>query len=90
MKWTVRKTSTVQKGCLDAKRSQLCCPYDFIGKKVKYDNGILAVANRIFETWLYNLYLSTADMQNSRLYSASLLDKNGILYHNKAVTTGIR
>ncbi|MGN0277650.1 MAG: AAA-like domain-containing protein [Hominisplanchenecus sp.] len=43
---------------------------------VKNDNGILAVANRIFETWLYNLYLSTADMQNSRLYSASLLDKN--------------
>ena len=37
---------------------------------------MLAVANRIFETWLYNLYLSTADMQNKYLYSLSLLDKN--------------
>lgn len=30
---------------------------------VKNQNGVLAVANRIFDTWLYNLYLSTAEMQ---------------------------
>ena len=34
------------------------------------------MANRIFETWLYNLYLSTADMQKKDIYAASLLDKN--------------
>lgn len=43
---------------------------------VKNQNGVLAVANRIFETWLYNLYLSTADMQKKDIYAASLLDKN--------------
>ena len=43
---------------------------------VKNQNGTLAVSNRIFETWLYNLYLSTADMQNKDLYALSLLDKN--------------
>lgn len=43
---------------------------------IRNQNGMLAVANRIFETWLYNLYLSTADMQNKYLYSLSLLDKN--------------
>ena len=30
---------------------------------VKNENGVLAVSNRIFETWLYNLYLSSAEMQ---------------------------
>lgn len=43
---------------------------------VKNQNGVLAVANRIFETWLYNLYLSSADMQKKDIYAASLLDKN--------------
>lgn len=43
---------------------------------VKNQNGTLAVSNRIFETWLYNLYLSTAEMQSKDIYSASLHDKN--------------
>lgn len=43
---------------------------------VKNQSGVLAVANRIFETWLYNFYLSTADMQSKAIYSASLLDRN--------------
>ena len=43
---------------------------------VKEQNGVMVVANRIFETWLYNLYLSTAEMQNKTIYAASLLDKN--------------
>ncbi len=30
---------------------------------VRDNNGVLAISNRIFETWLYNLYLSTAEMQ---------------------------
>lgn len=43
---------------------------------VKNQNGVLVIANRIFETWLYNLYLSAADMQNQEIYRASLQDKN--------------
>lgn len=43
---------------------------------VKNQNGILVIANRIFETWLYNFYLSTDEMQNTTIYSSSLSDKN--------------
>ena len=43
---------------------------------VKNKNGMLVVANRIFETWLYNFYLSAADMQKKEIYAASLMDKN--------------
>ena len=43
---------------------------------VKKKNGMLVVANRIFETWLYNFYLSAADMQKKEIYAASLMDKN--------------
>ena len=42
---------------------------------VKNENGVLVVSNRIFETWLYNLYLSSADMQKKEIYAASLMDK---------------
>lgn len=43
---------------------------------VKNENGVLVVSNRIFETWLYNLYLSSAEMQKKEIYAASLMDKN--------------
>ena len=43
---------------------------------VKNQNGVLMIANRIFETWLYNLYLSASEFQNSPIYSASTIDKN--------------
>ena len=46
---------------------------------VKNQNGMLAVSNRIFETWLYNLYLSAADMQSKEIYTASLQDKNQVI-----------
>ena len=42
---------------------------------VKNQNGMLAVANRIFETWLYNLYLSSSKLQKSPVYSASTMEK---------------
>ena len=42
---------------------------------VKNENGVLVVSNRIFETWLYNLYLSSAEMQKKEIYAASLMDK---------------
>lgn len=43
---------------------------------IKNQNGKVAIANRIFETRLYNYYLSTAEMQGKEIYSKSLLDKN--------------
>ncbi len=38
--------------------------------------GSVRIANRIFETRLYNFYLSETEIQNEDIYKASLLDKN--------------
>ncbi|MDO4326328.1 MAG: AAA-like domain-containing protein [bacterium] len=35
---------------------------------IKNQNGVVAIANRIFEMRLYNLYLSTSEMQNQDIY----------------------
>lgn len=43
---------------------------------VKENKNVLAVSNRIFETWLYNYYLSATEMQNKDIYIASVRDKN--------------
>lgn len=43
---------------------------------IKNHNGTVAIANRIFETRLYNKYLSEAEMQKADIYKASLQDKN--------------
>ncbi len=43
---------------------------------VKNQNNVMVVANRIFETWLYNYYLSTVAMHQEEIYTASLRDKN--------------
>ena len=43
---------------------------------IKNQNGTVAIANRIFETRLYNRYLSETEMQKLDIYKASLLDKN--------------
>lgn len=43
---------------------------------VKNQNGKVAIANRIFETRLYNYYLSSVEMQSKDIYDKSLLDKN--------------
>lgn len=43
---------------------------------VKNQNGKVVIANRIFETRLYNYYLSTVEMQSKDIYDKSLLDKN--------------
>ncbi len=42
---------------------------------VKNENGILVVANRIFETLLYN-YFTSAEELNSQIFTAGTLDKN--------------
>lgn len=42
---------------------------------IKEDNGIVAVANRIFETRLYNLFLSE-ELLEDVTYQAAVADKN--------------
>jgi len=46
---------------------------------VKNRNGALAISNRIFETWLYNFYLTSSEIQGCDIHKASLLDKNQFL-----------
>lgn len=41
---------------------------------IKNENGTVAIANRIFETVLYNLFLSEEEMDNA-LYASALSDK---------------
>ena len=43
---------------------------------IKNHNGKVKVANRIFETRLYNYYLSAADMEDMEIYKASQRDRN--------------
>lgn len=43
---------------------------------IKNQNGTAIISNRIFETRLYNMYLSTPEMQENNIYKASLQDKN--------------
>lgn len=43
---------------------------------IKKRDGDVAIANRIFETVLYNLYLSVEEIQKSDIYSASVREKN--------------
>lgn len=43
---------------------------------IKNQNGNVAISNRIFETRLYNRYLSTAEIQSQKIYEVSLQDKN--------------
>lgn len=50
---------------------------------VKNQSGTLVIANRIFETRLYNLYLSSAEIQGSAIHKASLLDKNQFIVDNR-------
>ncbi|MDE7187539.1 MAG: AAA-like domain-containing protein [Lachnospiraceae bacterium] len=50
---------------------------------VKDQNGLLVLSNRIFETWLYNLYLSSSELQRNALYSASLLDKSQFITNGR-------
>lgn len=47
---------------------------------VKNVNGIVAIANRIFEMVFYNLFLTTAENQNTDIYKAAIQDKNQFIY----------
>lgn len=43
---------------------------------VKVKNGVVVVANRIFETRLYNMFLTTPEEQNTDTYRFALQNKN--------------
>ena len=43
---------------------------------IRNEHGTVAIANRIFEMRLYNLYLSSSKLQEQNIYKASLEDKN--------------
>lgn len=43
---------------------------------VKVCDGNVVVANRIFETRLYNMFLADGNMQSTQMYKAALQDKN--------------
>lgn len=47
----------------------------------KVESNALVMANRLFEIRLYNMFLSTAEEQNSRMYKAALDDKNQFITH---------
>ncbi len=50
---------------------------------IKNQSGALVIANRIFETWLYNLYLTSSEIKGCDIHKASLLDKNQFLIDGK-------
>lgn len=43
---------------------------------VKADNGIVVVSNRIFETRIYNYFLSIEEMRDTDIYKAAIQNKN--------------
>ncbi len=43
---------------------------------VKSSGGNLVISNRIFETRLYNMFLTMSETQNAEMYKAALKDKN--------------
>ncbi len=49
---------------------------------VKVQEGYAVIANRIFETRLYNRYLAAGEVQSTGIYKAALLDKNKLFIQN--------
>lgn len=50
---------------------------------IKNKDGYVAIANRIFETRLYNYYLAEDELQKNELYKASLQDKNKFITNGR-------
>lgn len=50
---------------------------------VRDDNGAVAISNRIFETVLYNYYLSREEMKNSSIYSMGNDDRDSLVVNGK-------
>lgn len=50
---------------------------------VKVSNGSVAVSNRIFETRLYNMFLTLPEIQSTDLYQAACRDKNQFIQNGR-------
>jgi hypothetical protein len=50
---------------------------------VKEQNGAVVIANRIFETRLYNAILTTKNMQSTSIYKSGEYDKNQFIENNQ-------
>lgn len=50
---------------------------------IKNKNGFVAIANRIFETVLYDYYLSSTEMKNNSIHKCSLQDKNQFIVNEQ-------
>ena len=48
---------------------------------IREENGCAVVANRIFETRLYNFFLTSSDMQEQNIYKIALQDKNQFIHN---------
>lgn len=47
---------------------------------IKNENGVVMIANRIFELVFYNFFLTSAENQNTDIYKAAIQDKNQFIY----------
>ena len=50
---------------------------------IRNDRGVIKIANRIFETRLYNLFLSDDEMKSNVFYTISALEKNRFVQDGK-------
>ena len=50
---------------------------------IKNRQGNVMISNRIFEMRLYNMYLSTAEIQEEKMYKASLRDKSQFIVNGR-------
>lgn len=48
---------------------------------IKNIDGAVAIANRIFETVFYNLFLTSAENRNTDIYRAAIQEKNRFIYN---------
>lgn len=55
---------------------------------IRNDHNTVRVANRIFETMLYNLFLSDEELQNNAFTKAGDLEKNQFVADGKLKNTG--
>lgn len=50
---------------------------------IRNDYGVIRIANRIFETRIYNLFLSDDEMKSNIFYTTSTLEKNRFVQDGK-------
>lgn len=49
---------------------------------VKNDNGIVVMSNRIFETRIYNMFLTSSDVQKNKMYQLASREKNQFIINS--------